>query len=245
MSLYAISDLHLSTNEHTGKSMEVFGSRWKSYVKRLENNWRAVVEDNDVVVIPGDISWAMTTDEAASDFKLLESLPGRKIIGKGNHDFWWSTASKLKVFFENNEIKSVELLHNNAYELDDYIICGTRGWFNDESQQNTVAGTVVDYQKIVNREKARLITSLNEGLKLRGETDKEILVFMHFPPVYNDFVCRELLDTLKEFGIKRCYFGHIHGNYYMSRITSFEGIDFIMIASDYLNFAPMRIFGEN
>lgn len=245
MSLYAISDLHLSINENTGKSMEVFGPRWKDYVKKLERNWRAVINDDDVVVIPGDVSWAMTTDEAIPDFKFIESLPGKKLIGKGNHDFWWSTVTKMNTFFEENEIKSVELLHNNAFETEDFIICGTRGWFNDESQQNTVGGTAVDYQKIVNREKARLKMSLEAGKKLRGDSGKETLVFMHFPPVYNEFLCRELIDVLKEYEIKRCFFGHIHGNYYMNKTTEFEGINFIMIASDYLNFAPMPIFFEN
>ena len=245
MSLYAISDLHLSINENTGKSMEVFGPRWKDYVKKLERNWRAVINDDDVIVIPGDVSWAMTTDEAIPDFKFIESLPGKKLIGKGNHDFWWSTVTKMNNFFEENEIKSVELLHNNAFETNDFIICGTRGWFNDESNQNTVGGTAVDYQKIVNREKARLKMSLETGKKLRGGSGKEILVFMHFPPVYNEFLCRELIDVLKEYEIKRCFFGHIHGNYYMNKTTEFEGINFIMIASDYLNFAPMPIFFEN
>ena len=244
MSLYVISDLHLSTNENTGKSMEVFGARWKDYVKKLERNWRAVINDDDLVIVPGDISWAMTTDEAVHDFKFLDSLPGRKIIGKGNHDFWWTTVTKLKKFFEENDISSIDILHNNAFEAEDFIICGTRGWFNDESQQNT-AGNAVDYKKIVSREKMRLQMSLEEGKKLREASGKEILVFMHFPPVYNDFICRELIDVLHEYGIKNCFFGHIHGNYYMNRTTEFEGIDFVMVASDYLNFAPMPIFPEN
>ncbi len=243
MSLYAISDLHLSTNENTGKSMEVFGPRWKDYVKKLERNWRAVVNDDDTVVIAGDISWAMTVDEASADIKFIESLPGQKLLGKGNHDFWWTTLSKLNQFFEENEIKTVSILHNNAYETEDFIICGTRGWFNDESQQNTVGQ--VDYQKIVNREAARLRLSLEEGVKLKGDTDKEILVFLHFPPVYGDFVCREIIDVLHEYNIKNCFYGHIHGNYYLPRTVEFEGIDLVITASDYLNFAPMPIFPEN
>jgi predicted phosphohydrolase len=245
MSLYAISDLHLSTNENTGKSMEVFGPRWKDYVQKLERNWRAVITDDDVVVIPGDISWAMTIDEAKPDFHFIESLPGKKLLGKGNHDFWWSTVTKMNKFFEEEEFKSIELLHNNAYETGDFIICGTRGWFNDESNQNTVGGTSVDYKKIVAREQMRLKMSLEEGKKLRGDSAKEILVFLHFPPVYGDFICREIVDVLHEYGIKQCFFGHIHGNYYMPRTTEFEGIDFVMIAADFLNFAPMPIFSEN
>lgn len=243
MSLYAISDLHLSINENTGKSMEVFGPRWKDYVYKLEKNWRAVVTDEDTVVIPGDISWAMTMEEAGKDIGFIDSLPGRKIISKGNHDFWWTTMSKMNNFFEQNNIGTISILHNNAFESDGFIICGSRGWFNDESQQNTVGD--VDYKKIVNREAARLRMSIEEGLKLEGDRDAEILVFLHFPPVYGDFVCRELIDVLKEYNIKRCFFGHIHGNYYMNRSTEYEGIRFTMIASDYLNFAPMPLFSEN
>ena len=245
MSLYVISDLHLSTNENTGKSMEVFGFRWKDYVQKLERNWRAVVTEDDTVVVPGDISWAMTVSEAVSDFKFLDSLPGEKIISKGNHDFWWSTASKINNFFEENKIKSVRLLHNNALETNDFIICGTRGWFNDETQQNAVVRNNVDHQKIVARECMRLKMSLDEGKKISELSKKEILVFMHFPPFYNDFVCREFIDILAEYKIKRCFFGHIHGNYYMNKVTEFEGIKFIMTSSDYLNFCPMPIFMEN
>ena len=243
MSLFAISDLHLSTNEDTGKSMEVFGPRWKDYVSKLEKNWRAVVTEEDTVVISGDISWAMTMDEASHDIGFIESLPGKKIISKGNHDFWWTTMSKMRTFFEQNKISTISILHNNAFESDGFIICGTRGWFNDESQQNTVGE--VDYKKIVNREAMRLRMSIEAGLGLKGERNAEILVFLHFPPIFGDFVCRELIDVLKEYDIKRCFFGHIHGNYYMSRITEFEGIRFTMIASDYLNFAPMPLFSEN
>lgn len=247
MSLYVISDLHLSTNENTGKSMEVFGPRWQNYISRLERNWRAVINDDDVVVIPGDISWAMTMEEALPDLKFIDSLPGRKIIGKGNHDFWWSTVSKMKRFFEENAITTIDVLYNNALESEDFIICGSRGWFNDETKQSTVGNTEPDYEKIVNREAMRLKMSLEDGKRLqneaskRGEGEKEILVFLHFPPVYADFICRELIDVLCEYGIKNCFYGHVHGNYFMQRTLEFEGIDFIMTASDFLSFAPMPI----
>ena len=117
MSLYVISDLHLSTNETTNKSMEKFGTKWKDYHAKLEKYFKAIINEDDTVVIPGDISWAMTLEEAKSDFKFLDSLPGTKIIGKGNHDFWWSTATKINAFFEENDIKTIKLLHNNAYML--------------------------------------------------------------------------------------------------------------------------------
>ena len=242
MSLYVISDLHLSTNENTGKSMEVFGPRWQNYIERIERNWRAVITDDDVVVIPGDISWAMSMEEALPDLKFIDSLPGRKIIGKGNHDFWWSTVSKMRRFFEENSITTIDILYNNALDTEDFIICGSRGWFNDESRQNTVGNTEPDYEKIVNREAMRLKMSLEEGLKIKG--DKEMLVFLHFPPVYADFICREIIDVLHQYGIKNCFYGHVHGNYFMPRTLEFEGIDFIMTASDFLSFAPMPIHPE-
>lgn len=246
MSLYVISDLHLSTNKNTGKSMEKFGARWQNYIEKLKKNWSAIITDNDTVVIPGDISWAMTLDEALPDFLFLDSLPGTKIIGKGNHDFWWATANKINLFFEKNEIKTVKILHNNAYRLEDCIVCGSRGWFYDEKQQNTVGQ--VDYSKIIAREVQRLEISINTGLELQKTelentgNDLPLLCFLHFPPVYGDFVCEEITDTLKKYNIKICYYGHIHGNYNLPRSFEYDGINFIMIAADYLNFCPMPVF---
>ncbi len=241
MSLYVISDLHLSTNESTNKSMEKFGTKWKDYHKKLEKNFKAIINDDDIIVIPGDISWAMTLDEAYSDFKFLDSLPGTKIIGKGNHDFWWSTATKINTFFEENEIKSIKLLHNNAYLLEDCIICGSRGWFYDEKQQKTVGD--VDYEKIVAREAQRLEISIKAAYDLKESNPAlPILVFLHFPPIYADCICDKILDVLKKYDIKNCYYGHIHNNYIIPRQFTFDDITFTMVAADYLNFVPMPIF---
>jgi predicted phosphohydrolase len=192
------------------------------------------------VIIPGDVSWAMHLHEAKEDFALLESLPGTKYLSKGNHDFWWETAAKMGRFFSENEFSSLRLLYNNAYVLEDYIVCGTRGWFIEESQQHTV-GTV-DYSRIINREIIRLRMSIDEAVKLRGESEKPILLFFHFPPVWCDFVCREIVDVLHEYNIKTCYHGHIHGMYGVPRKTQFEGIDFIMCAADHLLFSPLPVF---
>ena len=242
MSLYVMSDLHLS--EHADKSMEVFGHRWTGYTDKIKRNWSAVINDDDTVIIPGDISWASSLEDSLEDLLFIESLPGKKLIGKGNHDFWWSTLTKIKAFFEKNNIKTIEILHNNAYELEDFIVCGTRGWFNDEKQQNTVGDP--DYDKIVAREANRLEISLKEAKALQESADsqKPILVFLHFPPVWSNFVCREIIDVLKAYEIKKCYFGHIHGNYYVPRTTSFEGIDFVITSADYLQFSPMPIWPE-
>lgn len=241
MSLYVISDLHLSTNEATNKSMEKFGSRWQGYTEKLNKNWRAIINDDDTVVIPGDISWAMTLEESKSDFLFLDSLPGTKIIGKGNHDFWWTTSSKALAFFESNGISSIKLLHNNAFRLDDCIVCGSRGWFYDQKQQKTVGD--VDYKKIVLREANRLEISINAAKELnKNAKELPILVFLHFPPVFSDFICEPILEILKKHSITQCFYGHIHNNYDLPRRFEFDGISFTMIAADYLNFAPMPVF---
>ena len=245
MSIFAIGDLHLSTNRSTNKSMEKFGRRWMGYVDKLRRNWEAVVTPADTVVIPGDISWAMKMEEALSDFRFLESLPGTKLIGKGNHDFWWSTAAKMNTFFEENEIRSVHILNNNAYLVEDRVLCGTRGWFLDEKQQVTVGS--VDYDKIVNREVIRLKLSLDSAAALQKTCAEDrgfippVSVFLHFPPVWLDFVCRPFVDTLHAYGNPDCYFGHIHGVYNAPRQTVFEDIRMHMISSDAMDFTLYRL----
>ena len=145
MSTFTIADLHLSTLDSTNKSMEVFGRRWSGYTEKLKANWKRLVTDNDTVIIPGDISWALTLDEAKSDLTFLNSLPGKKILGKGNHDFWWTTMKKHNAFFAENGIDTISFLFNNAHETDDFIIAGTRGWYYDEDAQNAPNNT--DFEK--------------------------------------------------------------------------------------------------
>ncbi len=245
MSVFVIGDLHLSTNQATNKSMEKFGRRWLGYTEKLRRNWEAVVTPEDTVVIPGDISWAMKLEEALSDFRFLESLPGKKLIGKGNHDFWWSTAAKMSAFFEENQIHSVQILNNNAYLVENRVLCGTRGWFLDERQQVTVGS--VDYDKIVNREVIRLKLSLDSAAALQRACEQErgfpppVSVFLHFPPVWLDFVCRPFVDTLHAYGDPDCYFGHIHGVYNAPRETLFEGIRMHLVSSDAMDFTLARL----
>lgn len=240
MSIYAMGDLHLSTNETTNKSMEKFGKRWLGYTEKIRKGWEAVVSPEDTVVIPGDISWAMTLEEALPDFRFIEALPGTKLIGKGNHDFWWTTVSKMKTFFEDNQIHSVRLMNNNAYMVEDQILCGTRGWFLEEKQQVTVGS--VDYEKIVNREVIRLKLSLDSAVLLQKECLEQrgfappISVFLHFPPVWLDFICRPFVDTLHAYGDPDCYFGHIHGLYNLPKVFDFEGIAMRLISSDAMDF---------
>ena len=237
MAVFVLSDLHLSTNLDTDKSMEVFGAKWKDYMNRIKNNWNRLVTPSDTVVVNGDISWAMTLDEARSDFEFLNSLNGTKIISKGNHDYWWSTLTKINAFFEENKFDTVKILHNNAHVVEDFVVCGSRGWYNDD--KIATMPKTADYQKIVSREAARLKMSLSEGEKL--DPTREKLVFLHFPPVWGDFVCEEILEVLKSFGVKRCYFGHIHGLYDIPSNFVYGDVKFIMTSADFLNFIPLYI----
>ncbi len=245
MSIFVLSDLHLSLDSKTNKSMEVFGARWQDYITKIEKNWNAVVGEDDTVIVPGDISWATRLEDSESDLGFLNSLNGKKLIGKGNHDFWWSTAKKMQTFFEEKGFSTISILYNNAYIVEDRIICGTRGWFPDESRQITVGE--VDHAKIVNREITRLRLSLDAAKKLQNERESEtgealpITVFLHFPPVWGDFVMHEFLDVFHEYGITECYFGHIHSAYNQSGRFEFEGIKFTLTASDFLNFHPIII----
>ena len=237
MAVFAISDLHLSLNENTNKSMEVFGKRWHNYIEKIEKNWRLIVGENDTVIIPGDISWALTTDEAVKDFAFLNRLPGKKLIGKGNHDFWWQTMRKLKVFTEGNGFDTIEFLYNNAFEVENFIVCGTRGWFYDTACDNIPAGT--DFSKIMAREAIRLDMSLKEAKKLLlSSPEKELIVFLHFPIVWGGKVADELLSVLKEHGVTRVYFGHIHGSYDMPTDFIYDGVHFTLISADFLSFIP-------
>lgn len=239
MSVFVMADLHLDirTNE---KSMEIFGNRWQGYIEKIQKNWKRVVTDDDTVIVPGDISWALSLEDALPDMKWIDALPGKKLIMKGNHDFWWTTISKMKRYFEENSIQTIDFLYNNAIEVENYIVAGSRGWFVDKVVQPS-ASVNVDYEKIVNREVIRLKLSLDEAKKLSEQTGKEIIAFFHFPPVWSDFECKEILEVLQEYNVCRCYFGHIHGCYSIGNLLKWENIEFRMISADFLDFLPQII----
>ena len=233
MAIFVIADTHLS--EGSEKPMTVFGSRWDGWTERLCENWKNTVTENDTVIIPGDISWAMSLEEALPDLKLIDSLPGTKIIGRGNHDYWWATERKNSAFFNANGITTVKQLHNNSYEVENIVVCGSRGWFYDG--KNAPANT--DHAKIVAREVGRLKLSLDSAASLSPQ--KKRVVFLHFPPVFGQFVCREIIDLMHVCGITECYYGHIHGRYELQQETEYEGIVMRLISADYLGFMPYRI----
>ncbi len=225
MSLFTISDLHLSLS--SDKPMDVFYG-WNNYVERLTANWKRTVTDTDTVVIPGDISWGLKLEETLADFKFLDSLPGTKIILKGNHDLWWSTVTKLNAFFEQNEIKTVKCLFNNCIEAEGFGITGSRGWFFDRPEAE---------KKIILREAGRLEMSLADCEK-KG---LEPIVFLHYPPVYEDKKCDEIFAVLKKYGIKTVYHGHIHGSGLHRTVPELDGISFKLVSCDCIDFTPFRI----
>lgn len=229
--IFAISDLHLSLS--TNKPMDVFGGDWHDYVKRIENNWQTVVSNEDTVIIPGDISWAMKLEDALSDFAFIEKLNGKKIIAKGNHDYFWETANKMEKFFIKNEIKSIKILHNNYYCVENVGLCGTKG-YNDDLEK-----TKQQNQKILNRETLRLEKSI---LEAKNAGCEEIIVFLHYPPVGEGYEITPLIDLLINYGVKKCYYGHLHGTSLKNAIQgNYKGVDFNLISADYLQFMPLKI----
>lgn len=227
MALFAIGDLHLSLNGE--KSMEVFGGRWTDYHDKIRRGF-SLLTDDDVCVLCGDIAWGMSLEDAKEDFLFLAGLPGRKIILKGNHDYWWTTAAKAYRFFADHEICNLDILNNNFYSYHDFAICGTRGWFFEEEK-----GTDHD-RKIMMREVGRLEASL----KAAGDLKK--IVFLHYPPKYQGYECPEILELLARYEVERCYYGHIHGKGHASAFQGeYHGTVFRMVSGDYLEFYPLKI----
>ncbi len=229
MALYAIADLHLSLG--CDKPMDVFPG-WHGYVDRLKNNWFSTIHENDTVVIAGDISWGMSLTQALEDFRFLNDLPGRKLLLKGNHDYWWDTRRKMDRFFEEHGFSSLTIVHNDCFSLGDgRAVCGTRGWFYDAEADAD--------KKVLLREIGRLQMSVNAA-KDQGLTP---VVFLHYPPYYAGTVCQEMIDALKALDIDRCYYGHIHGRTAIQK--SFNGlyhnIFMQLISGDALQFAPLLI----
>ena len=229
MSVYVIADLHLSLGEK--KPMDIFRG-WQNYVERLTENWNSTVFDDDTVVIPGDISWAMRIEDTETDFRFInDKLNGNKILLKGNHDYWWATLGKMDKFLADKGFDRIKILNNNAYLAENICVVGTRGWIND--------GTEEADAKVLAREEGRLRMSASEGLKLGGE----MIAFIHYPPLYNGEKNEYILRVIKEFGIKRCYYGHIHGRTGHDRAFTgeYEGTYYRMISADWLGFMPEKI----
>ena len=227
MALYAIGDLHLCLG--APKPMDIFGGAWVGYMDKLKAG-RERIGPEDTTVLLGDLSWALDLESAREDFAWIQEIPGRKIILKGNHDYWWNTASKFKRFCEANGFTDMHLLNNNCFEYGDWAICGTRGWFFEEERSG------VHDEKVFKRELLRLEASL----KAAGEKPK--MVFLHYPPRYKGYRCQEILDLLKKYEVRRCFYGHLHGGSHKLAIEGlWDGVDFKLVAEDYIGFVPYKV----
>ena len=224
MALYAIGDLHLCLGAE--KPMDIFGGAWIGYMDKLKEGM-SVIRPEDTTILLGDLSWALSLDDSKADFAWINEIPGRKIILKGNHDYWWSTASKFYKFSEENGFSDMLILNNNHYEYDGYAICGTRGWFFEEERSGE------HDEKVFKRELLRLEASL----KAAGELPK--IVFLHYPPRYKGYECQEILDILQLYDVRRCFYGHLHGaSHGLAQEGIWDGIEFKLVAADKLNFKP-------
>ena len=227
MSLYAIGDLHLCLGAQ--KPMDIFGGNWTGYMDKLKEGM-SVIRPEDTTVLLGDLSWALDLEEARDDFEWVNQIPGRKIILKGNHDYWWSTARKFYQFCDYHHFSEQFILNNNCYFYNDIAICGTRGWFFEEER-----GTQHD-EKVFKRELLRLEASL------RSAGDAQKLVFLHYPPRYKGYTCQPILDLLAKYGVRSCFYGHLHGpSCGLALEGMWDQIDFRLVSADHIQFMPFKV----
>ena len=251
MAIYTIGDLHLSF--HESKPMDIFGENWKEHERKIKNDWIEKVTDKDLVIIPGDFSWATYLKDTYEDFRYINSLPGKKLLLKGNHDYWWTTLKSMREFTKENGFENIDFLYNTAYEFENCIIAGTRGWSQSQEEIN---------EKMIQRETQRLELSLKQANEIlmqncqekENNERKEIIVFMHYPPITknqieecinaNKEVCKinEFVRVMKENNIKRCYYGHLHGSSIKEAVEGkYDGIEFKLVSADGLDFKLLKI----
>ena len=234
VAIFVIADLHLSFKNP--KPMTIFGENWESHEEKIKEDWKKNVKREDTVVLPGDFSWAMNLEDTYLDFSYLEQLPGKKLLLKGNHDYWWTTLTKMRKYLEENQFTSIDFIYNNSYEIENYVVTGTRGWTLNDIEGNS---------KILNRELARLELSLQEG-KEKYTQEKERIVFMHYPPITHSALLNhselKFVELMKQYQVKRCFYGHLHSRSHKDAIEgNIEGIQFQLISGDYLDFKLLKI----
>ncbi len=230
MAIYALADLHLSFG--TDKPMDVFGDAWDNYTEKIKKNWNATVSQNDMVIIPGDVSWATYIEDAYEDFKFINELPGKKVILKGNHDYWWTTLSKMEGFLKENEFDTIKILNNTATEFENTAICGTRGWWYKEGQSP-------EDEKILDREKKRLVLALEEASRLKKS---RIVVGLHYPPVDADACDDDFLEIMKQYKVDTCVYGHLHSYAHKKAVVGeIDGIKLKLVSGDFVDFTPVLV----
>jgi len=230
LSIFAISDLHFAFDKE--KPMDIFGENWGNHEKKIQENWQNEVKGNDLILLPGDLSWAMNLEENYKEFQYLENLPGKKILLKGNHDYWWTTLTNMKKYLDESGFKTIELLHNNSFLYENYIIAGTRGWVSSNLEEDV---------KILKRELIRLELSIENGIRQFGN-DKEIIVMMHYPPFIDKKIGISFIELMNKYNVKTCIYGHIHGHF-ENVITNVENsnIEFKLVSADYLDFKLLLV----
>ncbi len=237
MAIYVIGDLHLSFKKP--KPMDIFGDNWENHAEKIKEDWMLKVKENDTVLLLGDFSWGMNLEDTIPDFEYINSLPGNKIMLKGNHDYWWTTVTNMKKFLKEHNIKNVEFLHNNCFEIEDKVFCGTRGWtlnIVEQTQSN---------EKIIARECIRLRLSIEDAISKYG-IDKEIIVCLHYPPIMQTNIIKNettpFIEVLKEYGIERCFYGHLHGSSIKEAVQgNIDGINLNLISADSVDFKLTKI----
>ena len=229
MSIYAISDLHLSFN--TNKPIDIFG--WNNYEEKISQDWRTNVKEEELVLLTGDFSWEMKLENTYKDFQFINNLPGKKLLLKGNHDLWWTTLKRMREFLKEKEFNNIDFIYNNSYEFENYIIAGTRGW-------NLVSENIDD-KKIKDRELLRLENSIIDGIQKYGE-DKPIIVCMHYPPLLKDLKNNEFTKILEKYNVKYCLYGHLHGKSHMNVFDGiYNNVAYKMVSCDYTGFKLIKI----
>ena len=222
MAIFALSDLHLPLG--INKPMDVFGVRWDNYVEKIEYEWKEKVKEEDFVIINGDFSWATYLYEALPDFRFIEALPGKKLISKGNHDYWWETMKKMNEFLEENDIKSVSFMQNNAYLCGDVAVCGAKGWLSPQDK-----AFKTEDEKIYRRELIRFESSVKEAKEL-SET---VVAALHYPP--DD----AFMEIVRKYDVYKCVFGHLHGK----RAEDYKILykNTLLVSADFRKFSPIFI----
>ena len=233
MSIYTIGDLHLSFKNP--KPMNIFGENWENHEERIKIDWISKVKEEDTIIHPGDFSWGMKLEDTIPDFEYLNSLPGKKILLKGNHEYWWTTITNMKKFLKENDFNNIDFLQNNSIVVENKIICGTRGWtLNNIETENS--------KRILAREAIRLELSIKDAISKTENEEKEIIVFMHYPPIIKQVLHTDFFKILKKYNIKRCYYAHLHGKSLEEAVQgNIGGIEFKNVSADGLNFKLLKI----
>ena len=234
MSIFVIADLHLSFKNP--KPMDIFGDNWENHAEKIKKDWITKVTEKDLVVLPGDFSWETYLEDTIRDFEYINNLPGKKLMLKGNHDYWWTTITSMKKFLQENNFTNIDFLYNNSFEFEEKILCGTRGWNITDEENN---------EKLINRELGRLELSLKDGIK-KYNKGKEIIVFMHYPPITNNMIYsgaeNKFINLMKKYNIKKCYYGHLHGQSIKDAVEGeIQGINFKLVSADRLDFKLIKL----